>query len=61
MKESSARWLGVNSSIKPGWEVRQTEPVGYISLHYRSAAACQVMDARPRERCAILEQRLPAN
>lgn len=39
----------------------QTEPVGYISLHYRSAAACQVTDARPRERCAILEQRLPAN
>lgn len=40
----------------------QTRPVGCISLHYRSAAAaCQVTDARPRERCAILEQRLPAN
>lgn len=61
MKERSAWWRGVNSGIKTGWEERQTEPVGYISLHYRSAAACQVQDARPRERCVILEQRLPAN
>lgn len=56
-----AQWLSVNSYIKPGWQVRQTKPVGYISLHYRAATGCQVTDARPRVQCVILEQRLPAN
>uniref|UniRef100_A0A665X6T9 Uncharacterized protein n=1 Tax=Echeneis naucrates TaxID=173247 RepID=A0A665X6T9_ECHNA len=45
----------VSPNIKPGWQVRQTKPVGYISLHYCAPTDCQVMDARPRVQCVILE------
>lgn len=61
MNEKFAQWLSVDSNIKPGWQVRQTKPVGNISRHYRTASGCQVIDARPRVRCVILEQRPPAN
>lgn len=46
------------SNLAGEWD---TEPVGYISLHYRAATSCQVTDARPRVQCVILEQWLPAN
>lgn len=61
MNQRFAQWLSVNSDIKTGWQVRQTEPVGCISLHYRAATGCQVTDAGPPVQCVILEQRLPAN